>query len=123
MGIEKPQVIIPEKDISTTGTTPDNLVEKAADFLPRALIAIKEYFKEAVFLVFTLGYIFIAAFGHMEKFQNYIGYFFVMVVGIILYRIWEKILPWDVIYIVIIFLLGSYVVFLEFGDKIINWIK
>lgn len=122
MCTEKPKITIPENDVQTTGTSPDNPVDKAADFLPRALIAIKQYFKEAVFLLFILGYIFIAAFGHMEKIQNYIGYLIVILIGILVYKIWDKITIKDFIYIFLVLILVTYILWLKFGHSIINWL-
>ena len=74
---------------SLTNTAPNNSVEQVADFLPRALSAIKGNFKEAVFLFGILGYIFIAAFGHMEKIENYIGFLFIFLLGVISYNLWK----------------------------------
>jgi len=120
MCTEKPKIIIPEKGVPTTGFSPNNPVDKAADFLPRALIAIKEYFKEAVFIFFTLGYVFIAAFGHMERLQNYIGYLIVLLMGILFYKVWDKITAKDCIYNIVILALVLYILWLKFGYLIIR---
>jgi len=103
-------------------TSPNNPVDKAADFLPRALAAIKENFKESVFLFITLGYIFIAAFGHMEKIENYVGYFFVFLISTLIYKIWDKIRSRDILYILIIIVLLFYIVFIKFNISILNWL-
>lgn len=106
---------------SLTNTAPNNPVDKAADFLPRALASIKENFKEAVFLFGILGYVFIAAFGHMEKISNYTGYFFIFLVGIIFYNIWNKITSKDFLYWFIIVILIIYVLYIRFNISVVNW--
>ncbi len=125
---EEQQLIVkfPE-DQATTGTattavgtvlgaTPNNVVDKAADFLPRALSSIKENFSEAVFLFSILGYIFIAAFGHMEKIQNYFGYFFVVSVSIIFYKMGRKITLKDILYLSVIIALIIFTLLMRYGN-------
>ncbi len=111
-----------EQSIGTTQATPDNPFDKGAELLPRALSAIKENFKEAIFLFIVLGYIFVAAFGHMEKIENYVGYFFVFLVSIFIYKIWDKIKSKDIFYIIIILILLSYQIFTRFSVSILNWL-
>jgi len=106
-----------------SGNTPNNSVEEVADFLPRALDSIKENFREAVFLFIILGYIFIAAFGHMEKIENYVGYLLIFLVGILVYKIWDKITLRDIFYWILIIVLGTYFLIEKFGDVIIMWLK
>ena len=107
------------EDQSPQGTslisTPQNPVDKAADFLPRALTSIKENFREAVFLFVILGYIFVAALGHMERIQNYAGYFFVFVLSVVLYKLWDKVTIRDVLYLLIIIALIVYIIAMRFG--------
>src|SRR3989344_4005201 len=93
-------VKFPEESTGTTigGESPNNPVDKAADFLPRALVSIKENFKEAIFLFVILSYTFIAAFGHMERIRNYVGYFFVFMASILVYKIWDKFTVRDILY-------------------------
>lgn len=102
-------------------TTPNNSVDKAADFLPRALVAIKEYFKESAFLFIVVGYIFIAAFGHMEKLENYVGYFFVILFSIFMYKIWDLIKLKDILYIVIIMGLLFYLLSIKLDISVLSW--
>ena len=99
---------------------PNNPVDKAADFLPRALKAIRDNFKEAAFLFILLGYIFIAALGHMERIQNYLGYFFVISASVLLYKVWDKFSLKDILYFLIILVLLFYVIHLKFNVNFLN---
>jgi len=115
--LEKPV----ETAINATPPTPNNTVDKVADFLPRALNAVKDNFKESVFLFGMLGYVFIAAFGHMEKMQNYLGFFFVFLVGIVFYKLWDKITLKNVLYLLIIIIILLINIFLiKFIDCMSN---
>jgi len=115
--LQEPEIKFPEPGASsgTSITTPNNPVDQAADFLPRALTAIKVNFKEAVFLSLMVGYVFIAAFGHMQTMQNYLGFFAVLLIGIIFYAIWEKITLKDILYLVLIILLSAYILCFKFN--------
>jgi len=118
---EEPSLGTPvETPINATPSGPDNPVDKAAAFLPRALSAIKENFKESVFLFIVVGYIFIAAFGHMERIDNYVGYFAVFLLSILIYKIWDKIKVRDILYILIIIILSSYLVIIKFNIPVLN---
>lgn len=101
---------------------PNNTVEKAADFLPRALVAVKENFKESVFLSIVLGYAFIAAFGHMEKFQNYVGFFSVFSINILIYKFSNKVTLKDIFYILIIIFLLIHISLSKFDVVIPSWL-
>ena len=122
-------VKFPEEQISSgvpvstpIGASPNNPVDKAADFLPRALSSIKENFREAVFLFGMLGYIFIAAFGHMEKISNYIGYFLVFLIGVLFYKACNKITSKDILYWFVILILIIYILYTKFDISIIGWL-
>ncbi len=116
-------VKFPEDSTGTIigGVPPNNPVDKAADFLPRALLAIRDNFKEAVFLFVMLSYTFIAAFGHMERIRNYLGYFFVLITGMFLYKIWDKFTWRDLLYILVIMFLLIYIVSIHFNISIPKW--
>lgn len=120
---KEPSIKFPEDITPDTVIAPslNNPVDKVADLLPRALFSVKENFKEAVFLFGILGYIFIAAFGHMEKVQNYVGYFFVFLVSVLLYKMWDKIHLRDVLYSAMILGLVIYILWIKLGTSLINW--
>jgi cobalamin biosynthesis protein CbiD len=124
---ENPVVRFPENEGANetvlAGNTPNNPVDKVADFLPRALSAIREYFRESIFLFGLVGYIFIAAFGHMEKMSNYLGYFTVILIYFSVYTLWNKIKKNDVVYIFIIILLITYISYTRYGNLILELLK
>ena len=122
---EKDLIIKFPEDKSPSGTaltsTPSNPVDQAADFLPRALVSIRGNFKESVFLFIIVGYIFIAAFGHMERLDNYIGYFSVILLSIFMYKIWDKFKIKDTLYIIVIIILLTCFLLEKFNIHVLNW--
>lgn len=122
MGKEEPQIKFPEKD-GSVGQLPINAVEKAAEFIPRALIAVENKFSVVAYLLSVFGYIFIAASGHMERFKDYFGYFSVLLITLFFYKIYNKITKRDVEYLIIIALLMIYIVFSRYDYLILNLFK
>lgn len=109
----------PESNSVVAPSSPNNPVDQAADFLPRALVCIREYFKEAIFLMFILSYSFIAALGHMERIRNYLGYFSLFIISIIVYYLWNKVSVKDILYLIIILLLIMIIILNKFNIIIV----
>lgn len=80
---QEPQIVVPTEGPTTLGTS----VETYRKYFLGILVAIEERLPIAGALIAIVGYIVIAAFGHMDNIWSFLGYFSFLILGLLFYKI------------------------------------